>query len=265
MSKAILAVDSKDIFTIGDRTFTSRLIIGTGKYRSHVEMQEAHQASGAEMVTVAVRRVPLDRSSESFLDYLDPKLQILPNTAGCYSADDAIRTARLAREALQTDLLKLEVIGDQTTLFPDNEQTLEAARTLVKEGFIVLPYFNDDLIMAKKLLDAGCVAIMPLAAPIGSGLGIQNPANLRIMREQLPDATIIVDAGVGTASDAAIAMELGADAVLMNTAIAEAENAPRMAEAMKLAIQAGRLAYLSGRMPKRLYASASSPLAGVIK
>jgi len=228
-------------------------------------MQEAHQASGAEMVTVAVRRVPLDRSSESFLDYLDPNLQILPNTAGCYSADDAIRTARLAREALQTDLLKLEVIGDQTTLFPDNEQTLEAARTLVKEGFIVLPYFNDDLIMAKKLLDAGCVAIMPLAAPIGSGLGIQNPANLRIMREQLPDATIIVDAGVGTASDAAIAMELGADAVLMNTAIAEAENAPRMAEAMKLAIQAGRLAYLSGRMPKRLYASASSPLAGIIK
>jgi thiazole synthase len=228
-------------------------------------MQNAHRASGAEMVTVAVRRVPLDRSSESFLDYLDPDLKILPNTAGCYTAEDAIRTARLAREALQTDFLKLEVIGDPTTLFPDNEQTLEAARVLVKEGFIVLPYFNDDLIMAKKLLDAGCPAIMPLAAPIGSGLGVQNPANLRIMREQLPEATMIVDAGVGTASDAAIAMELGADGVLMNTAIAEAHDSTAMAEAMKLAIQAGRLAYLSGRMPKRLYASASSPLAGVIK
>jgi thiazole synthase len=217
------------------------------------------------MVTVAVRRVPLDRSAESFLDYLDPNLKILPNTAACYTAEDAIRTARLAREALQTDLLKLEVIGDQTTLFPDNEQTLEAARVLVKEGFVVLPYFNDDLIMARKLLDAGCAAIMPLAAPIGSGLGVQNPTNLRIMREQLPDATMIVDAGVGTASDAAIAMELGADAVLMNTAIAEARDSEKMGTAMKLAIQAGRLAYLSGRMDKRLYASASSPLSGVIK
>lgn len=265
MSTAITARTSQESLVIGSRTFASRLIIGTGKYRSYDEMRKAHQASGAEMVTVAVRRVPLDRSSESFLDHLDPALQILPNTAGCYSADDAVRTARLAREALQTDLVKLEVIGDQTTLFPDNEQTLEAARTLVKEGFVVLPYFNDDLIMAKKLLDAGCAAIMPLAAPIGSGLGIQNPANLRIMREQLPDATIIVDAGVGTASDAAIAMELGADAVLMNTAIAEAMDTVRMAEAMKLAIQAGRLAYLAGRMPKRLYASASSPLQGVVK
>ena len=265
MSTAIQTKESTNTLTIGDRTFTSRLIIGTGKYRSYEEMQRAHQASGAEMVTVAVRRVPLDRSSESFLDFLDPKLQILPNTAGCYTAEDAIRTARLAREALQTDLLKLEVIGDQTTLFPDNEQTLEASRVLVKEGFQVLPYFNDDLIMAKKLLDAGCAAIMPLAAPIGSGLGVQNPANLRIMREQLPEATIIVDAGVGTASDAAIAMELGADAVLMNTAIAEAEDASKMAQAMKLAIEAGRLAYLAGRMPRRLYASASSPLTGVIK
>jgi thiazole synthase len=265
MSKAITGKPPAETLDIGGRTFTSRLIIGTGKYRTYEEMRNAHQASGAEMVTVAVRRVPLDHSSESFLDHLDPALQILPNTAGCYSAEDAIRTARLAREALQTDLLKLEVIGDQTTLFPDNEQTLEAARVLVKEGFVVLPYFNDDLIMAKKLLDAGCVAIMPLAAPIGSGLGVQNPANLRIMREQLPDATIIVDAGVGTASDAAIAMELGADAVLMNTAIAEAADTVKMAEAMKLAIQAGRLAYLSGRMPKRLYASASSPLHGVIK
>ncbi|HKO97003.1 MAG TPA: thiazole synthase [Pyrinomonadaceae bacterium] len=253
-----------DRFEIGGRVFTSRLIIGTGKYRSHEEMKAAHRASGAEMVTVAVRRVPLDRSSESFLDHLDPSLQILPNTAGCYTAEDAIRTARLAREALATDLIKLEVIGDQTTLFPDNEQTLEAARVLVKEGFVVLPYFSDDLIMARKLLDAGCPAVMPLAAPIGSGLGIQNPANLRIMREQLPDATIIVDAGVGTASDAAIAMELGADAVLMNTAIAEAGDSAKMAEAMKLAIEAGRLAYLAGRMSKRLYASASSPLGGVV-
>jgi thiazole synthase len=265
MSSAITATTSEKEFNVGGRTFTSRLIIGTGKYRSHEEMKRAHKVSGAEMVTVAVRRVPLDRSSESFLDHLDPSLQILPNTAGCYSAEDAIRTARLAREALQTDLLKLEVIGDQTTLFPDNEQTLEAARILVKEGFVVLPYFNDDLIMAKKLLDAGCPAIMPLAAPIGSGLGVQNPANLRIMREQLPDATIIVDAGVGTASDASIAMELGADAVLMNTAIAEAIDPGKMAEAMKLAIQAGRLAYLAGRMQKRLYASASSPITGVLK
>ena len=254
-----------DRFEIAGRPFISRLIIGTGKYRSHDEMKAAHRASGAEMVTVAVRRVPLDRSSESFLDHLNPALQILPNTAGCYTAAEAIRTARLAREALQTDLIKLEVIGDQTTLFPDNEQTLEAARVLVKDGFTVLPYFTDDLIMAKKLLDAGCPAVMPLAAPIGSGLGVQNPANLRIMREQLPDATIIVDAGVGTASDAAIAMELGADAVLMNTAIAEAQDPARMAEAMKLAIEAGRLAYLAGRMNKRLYASASSPLAGVVR
>ena len=259
------AVATSDTFVIGNRAFKSRLIIGTGKYRSFEEMKAAHRASGAEMVTVAVRRVPLDRSSESFLDHLDPSLQVLPNTAGCYSAEDAVRTARLAREALQTDLVKLEVIGDQTTLFPDNEQTLEAARVLVKEGFVVLPYFNDDLIMAKKLLDAGCPAVMPLAAPIGSGLGVQNPANLRIMREQLTDATIIVDAGVGTARDAAVAMELGADAVLMNTAIAEAQDAAKMATAMKLAIQAGRLAYQAGRMTRRLYASASSPLQGVVK
>jgi thiazole synthase len=264
MSTAI-RTRSGETLNIGGRTFTSRLIIGTGKYRSYDEMRAAHEASGAELVTVAVRRVPLDRSSESFLDHLDPGLQILPNTAGCYTAEDAVRTARLAREALETDLVKLEVIGDQTTLFPDNEQTLEAARVLVKEGFVVLPYFNDDLIMAKKLMDIGCAAIMPLAAPIGSGLGVQNPANLRIMREQLPDATMIVDAGVGTASDAAIAMELGADGVLMNTAIAEAIEPAKMATAMKLAIQAGRLAYLAGRMPKRLYASASSPLEGVVK
>src|SRR5213083_1487800 len=254
-----------DQLKIAGKTFNSRLIIGTGKYRTHDEMKAAHRASGAEMVTVAVRRVPLDRSSESFLDHLDPSLLILPNTAGCYTAEEALRTARLAREALQTEWIKLEVIGDQTTLFPDNEQTLSAARILVKEGFIVLPYFTDDLIVAKKLLDAGCPAVMPLAAPIGSGLGVQNPTNLRIMREQLPDATIIVDAGVGTASDATIAMELGADAILMNTAIAEAADSAKMAEAMKLAIAAGRLAYIAGRMPKRLYASASSPLTGVVR
>jgi thiazole synthase len=255
----------KETFGVAGRVFTSRLIVGTGKYRSFEEMKAAHRASGAEMVTVAVRRVSLDRKTESFLDHLDSSLVILPNTAGCYTAEEAVRTARLAREALQTDLIKLEVIGDQTTLFPDNEQTLEAARTLVKEGFKVLPYFSDDLIMAKKLLDAGCAAVMPLAAPIGSGLGVQNPANLAIMREQLPDATIIVDAGVGTASDAAVAMELGVDAVLMNTAIAEAADAVRMATAMRLAVEAGRLAYLAGRMPKRLYASASSPLTGVVR
>ena len=254
-----------DTFTLGDSTFSSRLIIGTGKYRSYDEMKAAHAASGAEMVTVAVNRVPLDGKTESFLDHLDPKMKILPNTAGCYEADHAIRTARLAREALETDWIKLEVIGDQVTLLPDNEQTLAAARVLVSEGFIVLPYFTDDLIMAKKLLDAGCPAVMPLAAPIGSGMGVQNPANLRIMREQLRDATIIVDAGVGVPSDAAIAMELGADAILMNTAIAESRDPAQMAEAMKLAVQAGRLAYLSGRMPKRLYASASSPIDGAIK
>jgi len=255
----------RETFEVAGRRFTSRLIVGTGKYRSFEEMKAAHRASGAEMVTVAVRRVPLDRQTESFLDHLDPKLTILPNTAGCYTADEAVRTARLAREALQTDLIKLEVIGDQTTLFPDNEQTLEAARVLVAEGFQVLPYFSDDLIMAKKLLDAGCAAVMPLAAPIGSGLGVQNPANLAIMREQLPDATIIVDAGVGTASDAAVAMELGLDAVLMNTAIAEAEDAEKMAKAMRLGVEAGRLAHLAGRMPRRLYASASSPLTGVVR
>ena len=263
MSTAALALT--DRFEIAGRAFHSRLIIGTGKYRTYDEMKAAHRAAGAEMVTVAVRRVPLDRSSESFLDHLDPSLLILPNTAGCYTAEEAIRTARLAREALQTEWIKLEVIGDQTTLFPDNEQTLAAARTLVKEGFIVLPYFTDDLIVAKKLLDAGCPAVMPLAAPIGSGLGVQNPTNLRIMREQLPSATIIVDAGVGTASDATIAMELGADAVLMNTAIAEAEDPEKMSTAMKLAIEAGRLAYLSGRMTKRLYANASSPISGVVR
>jgi thiazole synthase len=254
-----------DKFILAGREFTSRLIIGTGKYRTFDEMKAAHKGSGAEMVTVAVNRVPLDRKTESFLDHLDPAMEIFPNTAGWYDSDHAIRTARLAREALETDWIKLEVIGDQTTLLPDNEQTLEAAKVLVKEGFIVLPYFSDDLIMAKKLLEAGCPAVMPLAAPIGSGMGVQNPSNLRIMREQLPDATIIVDAGVGVPSDASIAMELGADAILMNTAIAESANPEQMATAMKLAVEAGRLAYQAGRMPKRLYASASSPIQGAIK
>lgn len=254
-----------DTFTLAGTTFKSRLIIGTGKYRSYDEMKSAHNASGAEMVTVAVNRVLLDGNTESFLDHLDPKMKILPNTAGCYDADHAVRTARLAREALGTEWIKLEVIGDTVTLLPDNEQTLAAAKILVNDGFVVLPYFTDDLIMAKKLLDAGCPAVMPLAAPIGSGMGVQNPSNLRIMREQLPDATIIVDAGVGVPSDAAIAMELGADAILMNTAIAESRDPEAMAEAMNLAVRAGRLAYLSGRMPKRLYASASSPIKGAIR
>src|SRR5688572_6127169 len=254
-----------DPFVLAGKDFSSRLIIGTGKYRSFDEMKAAHAASGAAMVTVAVNRVPLDRKTESFLDHVDPKMQILPNTAGCYDADHAIRTARVAGEAVETDWIKLEAIGDQTTLLPDNEQALEAAKVLVNEGFRVLPYFTAELIMARKLLDAGCPAVMPLAAPIGSGMGVQNPSNLRIMREQLPDATIIVDAGVGVPSDAAIAMELGSDGILMNTAIAEAQDPEQMAAAMKLAVEAGRLGYLAGRMPKRLYASASSPIQGAIK
>jgi thiazole synthase len=255
-----------DLLHIGDREFTSRLFVGTGKYRSFPEMARCHAASGAEVVTVAVRRVNLtDKSKESLIDYIDrSKLFILPNTAGCYSADEAIRAARLAREVGLSNWVKLEVIGDQKTLFPDNEGLLEATRVLVKEGFVVLPYTNDDLVNARKLIDAGASAVMPLGAPIGSGLGIQNTTNLRILRETITEVPLIVDAGVGTASDATIAMELGFDGVLMNTAIAEAEDSEKMAEAMKLAVEAGRLAYLAGRMPKKLYASASSPLAGVI-
>jgi thiazole synthase len=253
-------------FTIAGREFRSRLIVGTGKYRSFQEMQRCHQASGAEMVTVAVRRVNLtDRSKESLLDYIDrSKLFILPNTAGCYTADDAVRTAMLAREVGLSNWVKLEVIGDEKTLFPDNFGLLEATRILVKEGFVVLPYTNDDVVAARKLVDAGAAAVMPLAAPIGSGLGIQNPVNLRILREQITAVPLIVDAGVGTASDAAIAMELGADGILMNTAIAAADDAEKMALSMKLAVEAGRLAYEAGRMPKKLYAAASSPLAGVV-
>jgi thiazole synthase len=253
-------------FTIAGREFRSRLIVGTGKYRSFQEMQRCHQASGAEMVTVAVRRVNLtDRSKESLLDYIDrSKLFILPNTAGCYTADDAVRTAMLAREVGLSNWVKLEVIGDEKTLFPDNFGLLEATRILVKEGFVVLPYTNDDVVAARKLMDAGAAAVMPLAAPIGSGLGVQNAVNLRILREQITAVPMIVDAGVGTASDAAIAMELGADGILMNTAIAAADDSEKMALAMKLAVDAGRLAYEAGRMPKKLYAAASSPLAGVV-
>jgi thiazole synthase len=255
-----------DTLTIAGREFSSRLFVGTGKYRSHQEMARCHEASGSEVVTLAVRRVNLtDRSKESMLDFIDrSKLFILPNTAACYTAEEAIRTARLAREVGLSNWIKLEVIGDEKTLFPDNEGLLEATRVLVKEGFVVLPYTNDDVVNARKLIDAGAAAVMPLAAPIGSGLGVQNPANLRIMREMITEVPMIVDAGVGTASDAAIAMELGADGVLMNTAIAAAEDSVKMAEAMKLAVQAGRLAYLAGRMPKKLYASASSPLSGVL-
>ncbi len=251
---------------IAGREFRSRLIVGTGKYRTFQEMQRCHGVSGAEMVTVAVRRVNLtDRTKESLLDFIDrTKIFILPNTAACYTADDAVRTAMLAREVGLSNWIKLEVIGDEKTLFPDNEGLLEATRILVKEGFVVLPYTTDDIVNARKLIDAGAAAVMPLAAPIGSGMGVQNPANLRIFREMITEVPMIVDAGVGTASDAAVAMELGADGVLMNTAIAAADDAEKMARAMKLAVEAGRLAYEAGRMPRKLYATASSPLAGVV-
>ena len=254
-----------DPLTIAGRTFTSRLLIGTGKYPSHAVMAAAHEASGAEMVTVAVRRVNIsDRSKESLLEYIDPKRYfILPNTAACYTADDAIRTARLGREAGLSNWVKLEVIGDEKTLFPDTEALLEATRVLVAEGFVVLPYTNDDPIVCRKLEEAGAAAVMPLGAPIGSGLGIQNPNNIRIIKDQAR-VPVIVDAGVGTASDATVAMELGADAVLMNTAIALADDPVAMAEAMKLAVAAGRLAYRAGRIPRKSYASASSPVDGLI-
>jgi thiazole synthase len=252
-------------FVIAGRSFNSRLIIGTGKYPSHQIMAAAHEASGAEMVTVAVRRVNVtDRTKESLLDYIDPRRYfVLPNTAGCYTAEDAIRTARLAREVGLSNWVKLEVIGDERTLFPDNEALIEATHTLVREGFVVLPYTNDDPVVCRKLQDAGAAAVMPLGAPIGSGLGIQNPNNILIIREQAR-VPVIVDAGVGTASDAAVAMELGADAVLMNSAIALAADPVKMAAAMKLAVQAGRLAFEAGRIPRKRYASASSPLEGAI-
>ena len=252
-------------FVIAGRTFSSRLIVGTGKYSSHAVMAQAHAASGADMVTVAVRRVNIsDRSRESLLDYIDTdRMFILPNTAGCYTADEAIRTAHLGREAGLSEWVKLEVIGDERTLFPDNEALIEATRILVKEDFVVLPYTNDDPIACRKLEDAGAAAVMPLGAPIGSGLGIQNVNNMRIIRE-FARVPMIVDAGVGTASDAALAMELGADAVLMNTAIAGARDAVAMAEAMKHAVVAGRLAYVAGRIPRRMYANASSPVEGMV-
>src|SRR6188508_1555398 len=252
------------MLTIADKTFRSRLIVGTGKYPSHAVMAQAHAASGAGMVTVAVRRVNIsDRSKESLLDYIDDTIFILPNTAGCYTADEAVRTARLGREAGLSNWVKLEVIGDERTLFPDNEALVEATRVLVRDGFVVLPYTSDDPIVCRKLEDAGAAAVMPLGAPIGSGLGIQNVNNIRIIRE-FTRVPLIVDAGVGTASDAAVAMELGADAVLMNTAIAGAETPVAMAEAMKLAVLAGRLAYRAGRIPRRSYASASSPVEGLV-
>jgi thiazole synthase len=255
----------EDLLKLGDKSYRSRLIVGTGKYKDFAETHKAIEVSGAEIVTVAVRRVNItDPNKENLLDYLDPKrYTILPNTAGCYTADDAVRTCRLAREAGVGKMIKLEVIGDDKTLFPDIPATLEAAKILVKEGFVVLPYITDDPITAKKLQEIGCAAVMPLAAPIGSGLGIRNPYNIRIILEQAT-VPVIVDAGVGTASDAAVAMELGCDGVLMNTAIAGARDPILMAEAMRLGVDAGRKAFLAGRIPKKLYATASSPIDGIL-
>lgn len=256
---------ASDSWTVGEHRFTSRIIVGTGKYASLDQTRAAIAASGAEMVTVALRRVDLSSGAPTVLDAIDrERTLLLPNTAGCYSADEAVRTCLLARELGMDALVKLEVIGDPVTLFPDNEATVAAARTLVKEGFQVLPYCGDDLVTCKKLVDAGCLAVMPLAAPIGSGLGIRNPHNLRLIVEHV-DAPVIVDAGVGTASDAAVAMELGCTAVLMNTGIAAAEDPVLMAEAMREAVSAGRKAYLAGRMPAVAHANASSPGAGLIE
>jgi len=254
-----------DKLIIAGREFNSRLMVGTGKYASMEQMVKAIEASGTEIITVAVRRVNIsDRSQESLLDYIDlKKYTLLPNTAGCYTADEAVRTCRLAREAGLSDFVKLEVLGDERTLFPDNEELLKAAKILVKEGFTVLPYTSDDPIVCRKLEDIGCAAVMPLGAPIGSGLGIRNPYTIRIILDTVK-VPVIVDAGVGTASDAAIAMELGCDGVLMNTGIAGAKEPIAMAEAMNLAVRAGRLAYLSGRIPKKLFATASSPIEGMI-
>ena len=254
-----------DTLTIAGRSFTSRLIVGTGKYPTFAAMALAHDASGAEMVTVAVRRVNIsDRTQESLLDYIDTeKYTLLPNTAGCYTADDAVRTAHLSREAGLSNWVKLEVIGDEATLFPDNGALLEATERLVKDDFVVLPYTNDDPVVCRKLEDVGAAAVMPLGAPIGSGLGIQNPHNISIIKE-FAGVPVIVDAGVGTPSDAALALELGVDAVLMNTGIAGAQDVVAMARAMRLAVEAGRLGFLAGRIPRKRYAAASSPLEGVI-
>jgi len=254
-----------DSWQLGTLSFQSRIIVGTGKYSSLDETRAAIAASGAEIVTVALRRVDLSSGAPTVLDAIDrSKYKLLPNTAGCYSAEEAVRTLHLARELGMDELVKLEVIGDPKTLFPDNAATVEAAKRLVKEGFKVLPYCSDDLITCKRLQDAGCLAVMPLAAPIGSGLGIRNPHNIKLILENV-DVPVIVDAGVGTASDAAIAMELGCTAVLMNTGIASAKKPVLMAEAMRLAVDAGRKAYLAGRMPRRDYANASSPAAGLIE
>ncbi len=255
-----------DALTIAGREFGSRLILGSGKFPNFESMKLSYAAAGVDMVTVAVRRIDLgNRSGGSLLDHIDPSIHLLPNTAGCYTADDAIRTAQLAREALGTEWVKLEVIGDERTLYPDNAGLVEATRELVKDGFVVLPYLNDDPVVARRLVDAGASAIMPLAAPIGSGLGIQNFTTLKILREQVTEVPLIVDAGVGTASDAALAMELGVDGILMNTAVALAEDPVRMAEAMALATKAGRLAFRAGRIERKLYASASSPMVGMIE
>jgi len=252
-------------FKIGDKTFKSRLIVGTGKYKSFEETRMAIEISGAEMVTVAVRRIELDKNKDSLLNHLDPKrYTFLPNTAGCYTVKDAVMTCQLAREAGLGNLVKVEVIGDEKTLFPDNEATLEASRLLVQDGFQVLPYCGDDVVLCKKLEDLGCVAVMPLAAPIGSGLGIRNPYNIKLILEAVK-VPVIIDAGVGTASDASRAMELGVAGLLMNTAIAGAKDPLKMAHAMRLAVESGRLAYEAGRIPKKLYASASSPLEGMIE
>lgn len=254
-----------DVLRIGKHEFASRLIVGTGKYPSLEVMQQAHEASGTQLVTVAIRRINLDeRSGKTLLDYIDRgKYTILPNTAGCYNAKEAVLTAQLARELLETDLIKLEVIGDPQTLYPDTRETLAAAAQLVKDGFTVLPYIIDDPVACKRLEEEGCAAVMPLAAPIGSGLGVCNPYSIRIIKERA-NVPVIVDAGVGTASDAAIAMELGVDAILMNTGIAAAKDPVAMAAAMNYAVQAGRLAFLAGRMEKRLYANASSPMQNLI-
>jgi len=254
-----------DKLKIGKFELNSRLIIGTGKYENFDIMKKAHEASGAEIVTVAIRRVNFDDENENLLNFIDKeKFTILPNTAGCYTAEDAIRTARLARELGMPDWIKLEVIGDKKTLMPDNEETLKATKVLVKEGFTVLAYTNDDIIYAKKLEEAGATSVMPLGSPIGSGRGILNPINIKIIIENAK-VPIIVDAGVGTASDASIAMELGADGVLLNTGVALAKDPIRMARAMKMAVECGRDAFLAGRIPKKLYASASSPIEGIIR
>ncbi len=254
----------KEFMKIGDKTFHSRLIVGTGKYKDFNETREAIEISGAEMVTLAVRRIELDKNKDSILNYLDPKkYTFLPNTAGCYSVREAVMTCELAREAGLGNIVKVEVIGDEKTLFPDNEATLEASKLLIKDGFHVLPYCTDDVVLCKKLEDAGCSAVMPLAAPIGSGLGIRNPYNIKLILQAVK-CPVIIDAGVGTASDASRAMELGVDGILMNTAIAGAKDPLKMSMAMKMAVESGRMAYDAGRIPRKLYASASSPMDGLI-